>query len=260
MIEHKENIYSFYSVSTPIFEGPLDLLLHLIEKAELDITLVSLAQVTDQYLQYIKHLDHLDAGDVSQFLVIAAKLLQIKSEILLPKPPGIGDDEDVVGEDLALQLRIYKRYKEIAKLLEEKEKLGWRTYLRLSTPPPSKSIIEIGEYSVIDLIHAASALLARVDERANIDSVIRAPVVTIREKISRITTYLRRHRSAVFSAVLGEKPTNIDVVVTFLAMPELIKGRFITVYQAELFGDIEIRVEESWNVEEDVVFEVEFGE
>src|SRR4030066_1388828 len=112
---------SNYSISTPVYEGPLDLLLQLIERTELDITTLSLALVTDQYLQYIHQLTELAPDEVSAFLVIAAKLLQIKSEALLPRPPSREPGEEDPAEALARQLQVYKKFKEIAAFLEQRQ-------------------------------------------------------------------------------------------------------------------------------------------
>ena len=100
-----------YTVHTSVYEGPLDLLLDLIEHAELDITSVSLATVTDQYLASIKNIEQINADEISAFLVIAAKLLQIKSEALLPRPPARPAGEEDIGRSLVDQLKLYKRYK-----------------------------------------------------------------------------------------------------------------------------------------------------
>jgi segregation and condensation protein A len=100
-----------YKVHTPVYEGPLDLLLNLIERAELDITALSLAMVTDQYLDYIHGLEQKDADEISAFLVIAARLLQIKSEALLPRPVVREPGEEDLGQSLVDQLRLYKRFK-----------------------------------------------------------------------------------------------------------------------------------------------------
>src|SRR5512136_1680131 len=103
-----------YHVNLPIVEGPLDLLLYLIEREELDITAVSLAAVTEQYLAYMKLLESLIVDQLADFLVIAAKLILIKSQALLPRPPAIEQEEDV-GDDLVQQLIAYKQFKEVAK-------------------------------------------------------------------------------------------------------------------------------------------------
>lgn len=126
-----------YTVSTAVFEGPLDLLLHLIERAELDITKLALATVTNQYLTFIRGLTKHSADEVSEFLIVAAKLIQIKSEALLPAPPKRdgGEDEEDPGEALARQLVAYKRYKEISDILRFRVENGFQTYLRLAAPP-----------------------------------------------------------------------------------------------------------------------------
>src|SRR3990170_2755668 len=102
-----------YEVRLPVFEGPLDLLLHLIEREELDITKVALAQVTDQYLAYLAMLKEVEVQVLTDFLVVAAKLLLIKSQALLPKPPPsvLDEEEEDIGDELARQLRVYKQFK-----------------------------------------------------------------------------------------------------------------------------------------------------
>ncbi|RME05966.1 MAG: chromosome segregation protein ScpA, partial [Anaerolineae bacterium] len=121
-----------YKVVTPVYEGPLDLLLQLIEQAELDITRLALAQVTNQYLEHLQSMPQRDPEEVSAFLVIAAKLLQVKSEALLPRPPVREEGEEDPGEALARQLIIYRRYKQIAEQLGERSRQGLRCYLRLA--------------------------------------------------------------------------------------------------------------------------------
>src|SRR6185295_15384281 len=121
-----------YTVQLPVYAGPLDLLLQLIERDELDITKVALAQVTDQFLSYLKVLESLNLGDIADFLVIAARLILIKSEALLPRPVVREPGEEDPADELARQLIAYKRYKEIALTLREREDAGLRTYLRLA--------------------------------------------------------------------------------------------------------------------------------
>lgn len=247
-----------YTVATPIYEGPLDLLLQLIEHAELDITKVALAQVTDQYLDHIHSIEENSPEEVSAFLVIAARLLQIKSEVLLPRPPVREEGEEDPGEALARQLRAYKRYKEIALLLGERENRGLRTYLRLGPPPKVEGVLDMSGISLTDLWAAAREILAHRDERPPLDTVVKAPRVTIRDKIRLISMRLRERSQATFRFLLGNQPTRLDVVVTFLAMLELVKRHFVSATQDQLFGEIEIVSRENWELDED--FELEFGE
>jgi len=257
-IEGKYDTYDTYRVSTPLYEGPLDLLLQLIERAELDITNLALAQVTDQYLGYMRDLQDKGADEVSEFLVIAAKLIQIKSEVLLPRPPTLEVSEEDPGEALARQLRVYKRFKEIAKLLNEKEAAGFRTYLRLASTPEVKHRVEVGEYTLSDVVDAAREVLSRIDDRQEIDTVVKAPRITIMEKISQISHYFQKFRRGTFNTLLAKNPSQVEVVVTFLAMLELIKRHLIVAQQSSLFGEIKIEASDIWN--EDVEIEIEFGE
>lgn len=247
-----------YTVATPVYEGPLDLLLQLIERAELDITRLALAQVTDQYLAHLRELDERPAEEVSAFLVIAARLLQIKSEVLLPRPPVRQEGEEDPGEALARQLIIYKRFKEIAEYLRQREASSLRTYLRLAPAPRIDGTLDLTGLSIDALVEAAQSVFAQADQRHPLNTVVTAPKVTIREKISIIAGYLRRQGRTSFQTLLGRRPTNLDIVVTFLALLELIKRQIVQVQQDQLFGEIHIEPAGVWD--EDQSFELEFGE
>ncbi len=247
-----------YQVSTQVYEGPLDLLLQLIERAELDITKLALAQVTDQYLEHLRHMEERSPEEVSAFLVIAARLLQIKSEVLLPRPPAREPGEEDPGEALALQLLAYKRYRQIADLLAEQENRGLRTYLRLAAPPKVEGSLDLSGLTLADLVASARSVFIKEDVRPSLNTVVAAPRITIRDKIKLITRYLRLQGRIAFSAVLGGKRTRLEIVVTFLAMLELIKRHFIHASQGSLFSDIEIEAAPS--LAEDAEFDLEFGE
>jgi len=247
-----------YKVLTPVYQGPLDLLLQLIERTELDITSLSLAQVTDQFLTYLKQLEDKDAEEVSAFLVIAAKLIQIKSEALLPHTPVRELGEEDPGEALARQLMEYKRYKEIAGLLKDRDKQGLKTFLRLTTPPKVQSKVDLSHFTVADLFEAAQKAIWEADNRQELGIVVPVPIVTIRQKIGMIFKSLGPGRPLTFRTLLKRNNSRLDVVVTFLAMLELIKRHFIKVQQESLFGDITMEVSNGWD--EDVDFELEFGE
>jgi segregation and condensation protein A len=243
---------SNYSVETPVYEGPLDLLLQLIERAELDITRLSLAQVTDQYLQYIRNLPEKLADEVSAFLVIAARLIQIKSEALLPRPPMRESGEEDPGEALARQLIVYKRYRQIADSLGERENAGLHTYLRLAPPPRIEGLVDLGGVSLEDLITAAQVVLDDASRMPSINGVVGPPRITIREKITLITNLLHRTKHASFRSLINAHNNRLEIVVTFLAVLELIKRRLVEVSQDGLFGDITIAASEGWSVNEDI--------
>ena len=153
---------SSYKVQTPIYEGPLDLLLSLIERSELDITSLSLALVTEQYLSYIHGLEEkASPEEISAFLVIAAKLVQIKSEALLPRPPEREAGEEDPGTSLVEQLRLYKRFKEIGGWLMERQDQNLRTYLRIAPPPHIEPKLDLSNVTLADLHDAGAAVFHR---------------------------------------------------------------------------------------------------
>jgi segregation and condensation protein A len=247
-----------YTVNTPVYEGPLDLLLQLIEHAELDITRLALAQVTDQYLEHLRNLQDRVAEEVSAFLVIAAKLLQIKSEALLPTPPLRQAGEEDPGEALAQQLIAYKRYRQIADLLGQRDAAGLHTYLSLAPPPKIEGTVDLTGIGLPDLVAAAWSVFDLSGGKPSLSSVVAPIRITIREKISLITRTLREKSHATFRSLIKERHSRIDIVVTFLAMLELVKRRLVRVHQDGLFGEIEMEPDEEWQEEDD--FELEFGE
>jgi len=248
---------SGYTVQTAVYEGPLDLLLDLIERAELDITTFSLAAVTQQYLDYLHHLEQTHADEISAFLVIAAKLVQIKSEALLPRPPVRQPGEEDTGTLLVEQLRLYKRFKEVANLLGEREAQNLRTYLRLAPPPKFEGKLDLSNITVSDLVFAAREIFAKEIEKQALGTVISAPKVTIREKIELISKKLGAAEHAHFRELLGDRPTRIEIVVTFLALLELVKRYRVAAHQSGLFADIEIEKMDGWNTEEEIEIEFE---
>jgi segregation and condensation protein A len=248
---------SGYTVQTAVYEGPLDLLLDLIERAELDITTFSLASVTQQYLNYLHRLEETHADEISAFLVIAAKLIQIKSEALLPRPPVRQPGEEDTGALLVEQLKLYKRFKEVANLLGEREAQNLRTYLRLAPPPKIEGKLDLTNITISDLVFAAREVYAKEIEKQALGTVISAPRITIREKIELISKRLGAVEQARFRELLGEKPTRIEIVVTFLALLELVKRYRVAARQESLFSDIEIERMEGWNPEEEIEIEFE---
>jgi len=249
---------SDYQVATPVYEGPLDLLLHLIQNAELDITKLALAQVTDQYLSYLRELQERAAEEVSAFIVIAARLLQIKSEALLPRAPVLEMGEEDLGEALARQLIAYKRYKEIADLMKMREVAGLRTYLRLAPPPKVQGKVDLSDFTLDDIIEVARQAFLQADLREPLGKVVTPPRITIREKIGVIVNSLRKQSRMSFLKLLGVHRSRMDVVVTFLAMLELVKRHLIRAQQENLFGEITLEPSDEWD--ENLEFELEFGE
>ena len=248
---------SDYKVNTPVYEGPLDLLLDLIERAELDVTTVSLAQVTDQFLSYLKSVEEMRPDEISAFLVIAAKLVLIKSEALLPRPPIREPGEEDVGEALVEQLKLYKRFKAIGSHLMDRQIKGLRTYVRIAPPPKVEPKLDLSNLTLQGLMEAAVTVFAREAEKQSLSTVISAPRVTIREKIDLISKTLRQIQRASFRGLLENKSSRMEIVVTFLALLELIKRYRVTASQAALFGEIEFERTSEWGEDEELELEFE---
>jgi segregation and condensation protein A len=259
MVDH---IISFtsenYVVTTEYYEGPLDLLLELIEKAQLDITRLALAQVTDQYLTYLQNINDKNPNDVSSFLVIAAKLIQIKSEMLLPRPPEREVGEEDPGEALARQLLTYRKFKQAAKWFQKRSDLQLRTYLRISAPPKVVSKIDLTGITLTDLVLAALSVFYGKNGEPLVDTVVSLPKVTIREKILSILNRLHEKGTESFRSLLNHSHNRMDAIVTFLAILELTKRNLIYVRQDILFADIIIKIVGDWNPDES--FELEFND
>ena len=243
-----------YNVQTPVYEGPLDLLLNLIERTELDITTVSLAMVTDQYLVHINSMEQLNADEISAFLVIAAKLIQIKSEALLPRPPAREPGEEDAGKSLVDQLKLYKRFKEIGGWLSAREQANLRTYLRIAPPPKVEPKLDLSNITLEKLVAAAEEAFAKEKEKKPLATVISAPRVTIREKIDMITKVMKDMEHASFSSLTKDSTSRLEIVVTFLAMLELIKRYRVQAHQEGLFSEIEINRMAEWKEDEEIEY------
>jgi segregation and condensation protein A len=246
-----------YTVHTPVYEGPLDLLLSLIERAELDITEVSLAAVTNQYLSFINSLEQVNPDEISAFLLIAARLLQIKSEALLPRPPAREQGEEDVGRSLVDQLRLYKRYKEIGVWMNARQDENLRTYLRIAPPPKVEAKLDLSNITLERLVTAAEEAFSKERNKQPLGTIIAPPRVTIREKIDLIARTMKEVQRASFHSLLDPGASRLEVVVTFLAMLELVKRYRIHAHQQDLFGEIEIDRMEDWREDEEIEIEFE---
>lgn len=246
-----------YKVQTPVYEGPLDLLLTLIERSEFNITAISLALVTDQYLSYLHGLEQMRPDEISSFLVIAAKLVQIKSEALLPRPPEREPGEEDPGTELIDQLILYKRYKEIAGWLVGRQENDLRTYLRVAPPPKVQAKLDLSNLTLEGLLAAAESAFANGKGKQPLGDIISVPKVTIREKIELISKMMKNIQHMSFSGLITDKSTRIEIVVTFLALLELIKRYHISAKQDQLFGDIEFERIGEWKDDEEIEIEFE---
>ena len=240
-----------YKIDTPVYQGPLDLLLKLLENAELDITTLALAQVTEQYLKHLEKLQDLPPDEISAFLVIAAKLIQIKSEALLPQLSTHREEEIDLGDELARQLIAYKRYKEIADILAERKELGYQTFIRLSPSEVDvKDQLDLGGFGVSELFSLATSILQKDIDKQSINTVVERPKITIKDKINQISHHFKSSNELTFQELLGENFSKLDIIISFLALLELVKGNFIKVAQEKMFNDIKmVKVKEASEME-----------
>lgn len=232
-----------YRIELPVFSGPLDLLLHLIEREELDVTVISLTRVTEQYLTQVEHLKQGKIEHMIDFLVIGARLVLIKSRALLPQPPALPPDEEVEdpAEALIRQLKLYRRFKRAAAWLQEREQRGLRTYLRVAPPPRLEGKLDISGLSAESLYQTLWDVLSRAAETEERVEVVQPRRVTVESQVRRLRTALSREESISFKDLLSTDVDRVEVAVTLLAMLELIKRREVIVRQSHLFGPIEIR-------------------
>ncbi len=222
-----------------VFEGPLDLLLFLIEKEQLEITAVSLAQVTDQYLSYLRSGDQIDATALAEFIVIGARLLYLKSRALLPRPPALEEGEEDIGEDLVRRLREYRRFKEVAGQLRELADRGLRAYPRMS--PPSGLPVPTGLDGVtVDLLmKIVQEVLARQPEEEP-EVLMPRQIITLEEKVAELLSTVRKRGKISFRTFISTCRSRLEVIVSFLAVLELIKALRLRAEQDALFGDISL--------------------
>ncbi len=245
-----------YTIDLPSFAGPLDLLLHLIERQELDITAISLVKVTEQYLEQIEKMKQNRMEELIDFLVVAARLVQIKSRALLPQSPVIiegEEEEEDPAEALLRQLRAYKRFKQAATWLQDREEQGLRTYLRIAPPPKLEGRLDMSGVTVEALLAAVREALSRIEDKEDSVSIVQPRRITIEGQINRLRQRARAGLAFGFDDLLSAKTSRIEISITLLAVLELIKRREIVASQAELFGPIQLWANPEYQAEETAV-------
>ncbi|MEW6230724.1 MAG: segregation/condensation protein A [Chloroflexota bacterium] len=229
-----------YQVNLMVFQGPLDLLLQLVEQRKLDITTISLAQVADQYVEYIGRMPEHDPEVLSGFLVVAAKLLLLKSWALLPRPPQeTAEEEGDPGEELARQLLEYKRFKEAAAHLRAWEERGERSYVRIAPPPKVVGELRLEGVTLADLAQAVRRALATMPGQEP-GRLVLPEIFSIDDKMGLIESLLDGQGEVAFSSLLSAAASKLEVIVTFLALLELLKQGRAFAYQHCVFGEIRI--------------------
>lgn len=246
---------SAYQIDTPVFAGPLDLLLHLIEREELDITAISLSRVTSQYLAQIEQMKQDRVEQLIDFLNIGARLVLIKSRALLPRTPalpGMEEEEEDPAEALIRQLRAYRQFKQAASWLEDRQTRGLRTYLRVAPPPRLEGRLDLSGVTPETLLAAMQAVLARTETMVESVNIIQPRRLTIEDQLSRLRGRLSARRPFLFNEMLSARSNQTEVAITLLALLELIKRREARAAQAFLFGPIHIEPQDSGPEEADV--------
>lgn len=229
-----------YEVKINEFEGPLDLLLHLIKKSNIDIYDISLEDITNQYLDYIKKMEELNLDIASEYLVMASELLEYKSRSLLPKKE---EDEDTYEEDfkeeLIKKLVDYKRYKEVTETFKELESIRSNVYTKVPSNMSdiSDKIINNDDVSVDDLIDAFKLLMKRKELDKPLNTTITTKELSITDRISNIRSILKKKKKINFID-LFDNVNKSYVVVTFLSILEMSKDNEIIIIQDDNFGNI----------------------
>ena len=233
-----------YHVKLEGFEGPLDLLLHLIRKHELDILDIPISFITQKYLEYIKMMEELSIDVASEYLVMAATLAHIKSKMLLPPDPNAADDEDIDLDeldprtDLVRRLLEYQKYKHVAAQLGGRDRRGRDLFERGTNEPVPQEPAPLASVSVFRLFDAFEKVLERADQQA--DHQVLFERVSIAERVVEITEMLADRRRMLFDELFAgddAPPTRAEMVLTFLAVLEMCKMRVIRVGQDAPTGD-----------------------
>ncbi|MFZ3156360.1 MAG: segregation/condensation protein A [Smithella sp.] len=234
---------SNYAVKLDIFEGPLDLLLYLIKKNEIDIYNIPIALVTEQYLQYLKIIKELNLDLAGEYLVMAATLIHIKSRMLLPPPDEPEEEEEDPRAELVRQLLEHKTFKEAAENLKERPLLERDVFTRAALLPEEVEKTtteeeELIEVSVFELIEAFHRVVSQLDRKELLE--IDLEKLSLTDIINEIMDQLSVTKSSTFEDLLQGKRDRRRIIYTFLAILELIKLRMIKAYQTSIFGVIRI--------------------
>ena len=230
-----------YQVRIENFEGPLDLLLHLIKRNEINIYDIPVAMIAQQYLHYLEAMEELNLNVAGDFLVMAATLLQIKSKMLLPADETADEDEEGPDprEELVRRLLEYKAFKEAARQLDDQEKMWREIFWReqaLSVEEKVEEDLPLDNVSLFDLVDALKDVLERNPASRLLEIV--PDNLTVRERMNLILETLEGKDSVSFAALFEGSSHRMVVVVTFLALLELMRLRVARVFQAETFGPI----------------------
>jgi segregation and condensation protein A len=232
-----------FRVQLASFEGPLDLLLHLIRAHELDILDLPIAFVTERYLEYLGMMRELDLDVASEYLLMAATLAHIKSKELLPQVPSeqqeAGDEvEQDPRAELIRRLLEYQKYKAVADELGARSLEGRDVFLRGTAPPEAEGPAPLAEVGLFQLLEAFERVLRRVQGRIALE--VTADGITVQERMTELVDLLRERRASLFEELFARDRTRSDVVVTFLALLEMTRLHMIRIFQAQSEGPLHV--------------------
>lgn len=240
-ISEEEYNESSYKIKLETFEGPLDLLLHLIKQAKIQIQDIFVSQITEQYISYIEEIKELDLDNASEFIEMAAWLIEIKSKSLLPKPKEEPPDEEDAQKQLIQRLEEYKLYKEACQKMKEQETVG--VFFR----PPDSSVGEprfiLKDMTMDGLMKALQKMFLKMEKRniTHKERHITLDRFTVAEKISHIKDFMLMRDTAKFDELFDADYSKSEIITTFQALLELLKMQFVTAEQHEIFGEILLR-------------------
>lgn len=222
------------------FEGPLDLLLQLIEEHQLDITTLALASVTEQFLEYVRNLQEKQPLMLADFLVIAAKLLVIKSKSLLPNL-DLSLEEEESATDLTAQLLLYKKYKTVGQFLRKMDLKRRQSWTREVDFYDRVTFLPDASITVDTIAQSLRKLATELKDIVRLPQQIMAEVVSITEKIEHLQKLISEKIQISLASIIKDSKSRTEVIVTFLALLELVKQKILIVDQNEIFSDIIIR-------------------
>jgi len=233
-----------YKLTLEVFEGPLDLLLYLVKKDEVNIYDISIEQITTQYLEYLNSFRMLDLEIAGEFVVMAANLIYIKSRSLLPvsqQPPEEEAEEADPRWDLIRQLIEYKKFKDAALHLHQRELWQEAMFPRLPDKPVEYDVLLQTEVGIFDLINAFQRVLKKLESKREDLREIFEENYTVSDKIDHLLRAVQPDKPGFFSELFASAASRTEIVVTFLALLELIRLKQFRVTQKEPFAEIEIR-------------------
>ena len=224
--------YTGLKVQLSNFEGPLDLLLHLVKENEIEIKDIFVSEVTEQFLEYMKDLDSVDVNKAAEYMAIAATLIEIKSHALLPKFDGL-EEEDSAEKNLIRQLEEYKMFKEVVQELKVQENVN--RYYREPVQPKPKDVLVVQEgFDMSGFMDAINRFLLKMQARASevkTEKAIAKDSYTVKDRVACIMDRLRDTPNFMFFEMFDEQSSKSQIVTTFIAMLEMLKLQFISVEQ-----------------------------